>query len=492
MRLLVTSLIMTCSMSLSFGQTISAQAGVAGADFSDALGAINGGYAADVIELATDGGFYELSAADSVTVPLTIRAAAGLAVKPTIRVAVGDTIGRYLKVWADLTVENVIFDGKRSDGSLNAFTSKDVVAFAPNPVTGTQENTPRMDVTFKGCEFYDVSEDGSGGYSGKANAIRLVKENTDAEDGVKALYGVLTVEDCHFENIYDEVILAQKVSGTDDPAIRAADSVYVRNTTFNNCAGPDNQGIICWKGAKGAQVLTAVLTLENLTFYNSNPRTIYSRESENFTVRNILIANTNPLGKAGTLINIDRDGSSISYIDTTGIDTTGMSAVVMFTGGPGESTGFGNATIDSTTIFGYDPGFADAANGDLTIGADSPVCGIGYGGQAISDLNWATACAVNTSVDDNVYMADSFQLHQAYPNPFNPSTTIGFSLDNAAQVKLNVYDLRGALIATLVNNNIEAGYHSVNFNSNDAAAGVYLYTMTVNGQTYTRKMVLLK
>ena len=171
-----------------------------------------------------------------------------------------------------------------------------------------------------------------------------------------------------------------------------------------------------------------------------------------------------------------------------------MSAFVRVEGGPGEQTGQGDpgATIDSTTIFGHDPGFADAANGDFTIGADSPVCGIGHGGQAISDLNWATACAVVASVDDNVTMPNRFQLHQAYPNPFNPSATIGFSLDHSAQVKLNVYDMRGALIATLVNNNIQAGHHSVKVNSNDAAAGVYLYTMTVNGQSTTKKMLLLK
>jgi|SaaInl8_200m_RNA_FD_contig_31_322307_length_2775_multi_10_in_0_out_0_2 hypothetical protein len=489
MRLVVTSLILVCLVSMSFGQTVQAQAGVAGADLADALAAINGGYAADVIELITDGGFYEFSATDSISVPLTIRAAAGLAVKPTIRAAVGDTLGRYLEVWADFTVENVIFEGTRSDGSLNIFSSKDVIAIVPNPATGTQANTPRLDITIRGCEFYNVSESGTTEVSGKANAIRVTKDDTDVASGVKAVLGVMLVEDCHFENIYDEVILAQKVSGTDDDAIRVADSVYVRNSTFVNCAGPDNQACIAFKGAKGAQVLTAVLTFENLTFYNSNARTIYSRESENVTVRNILIANTNPLGKAGTLINIDRDGSSISHINTFDIDTTGMSTFVLFEGGPGEQTGYGNATIDEATLYEYDPDFTDAANGNLEVNSPYLYFRSSTGGF-IGDIRWATAPPPVGTAPETKPMA--FSLSQNYPNPFNPSTSINFTLEMESKVSLVVHDMRGAEVATLVSETRPSGSYTASWNAAEATAGLYVYTLTTNGQSISKKMLLLK
>ncbi len=489
MRALVTFLVMICMVSMSFGQTIQAQAGVEGADLKDALMAVNGGFAADVIELVTDGGFYEFSDVDSISVPLTIRAADGLAVKPTIRAAIGDTLGRYLEVWADFTVENVIFEGTRSDGSLNEFSSKDVIAIVPNPTTGTQANTPRLDITVKGCEFYNVSQSGTTVAEGKANAIRVTKGDTDAESGVKALVGVMVVEDCHFENIYDEVILAQKVSGTDDPAVRVADSVYVRNCTFVNCAGPDNQACITFKGAKGAQVLTAVLTFENLTFYNSNPRTIYSRESENVTVRDILIANTNPLGKAGSLVKIDRDGSTISHIDTFAIDTTGMSTFDRFVAGPGEQTGYGNATLDEATIYSYDPEFTDAANGNLEVNSPYLYFRSSTGGF-IGDNRWATA-PPPTGIDTETKPM-GFTLSQNYPNPFNPSTRINYTLDEPSVVNLVVYDLNGAEVATLVQDAKPSGSYSVTWNASEVSSGLYVYTLTTNGQSISHKMLLLK
>ena len=87
---------------------------------------------------------------------------------------------------------------------------------------------------------------------------------------------------------------------------------------------------------------------------------------------------------------------------------------------------------------------------------------------------------------------DAFQLKQNFPNPFNPSTTIEFTLPQAGNVKLTVYNLLGEEVAQLVNEFKEAGVHTINFNASGLNSGVYIYKLEANGLVQTRKMTLLK
>ena len=86
----------------------------------------------------------------------------------------------------------------------------------------------------------------------------------------------------------------------------------------------------------------------------------------------------------------------------------------------------------------------------------------------------------------------AFDLAQNFPNPFNPTTTIEFSLEATAQVSLAVYDLSGRKVATLVDGTVETGSHSVVFDASQLSSGVYFYTLNAEGQSMTRKMVLVK
>jgi hypothetical protein len=79
-----------------------------------------------------------------------------------------------------------------------------------------------------------------------------------------------------------------------------------------------------------------------------------------------------------------------------------------------------------------------------------------------------------------------------YPNPFNPSTTIRFTLGDAANVNLAVYDVNGREVANLVNGYRQAGAQAVTFDGSNLASGVYLYKLTANGQTSIAKMILMK
>ncbi|MCP4549779.1 MAG: T9SS type A sorting domain-containing protein [bacterium] len=94
-----------------------------------------------------------------------------------------------------------------------------------------------------------------------------------------------------------------------------------------------------------------------------------------------------------------------------------------------------------------------------------------------------------TGVDEFTPVA---QLGRSYPNPFNPKTTFTFSLDRSAHARLCVYDQGGRRVAELVNRNLPAGAHAVEWRPTNLSSGVYLYRLDVAGQVQTGKTVLVK
>ena len=86
----------------------------------------------------------------------------------------------------------------------------------------------------------------------------------------------------------------------------------------------------------------------------------------------------------------------------------------------------------------------------------------------------------------------TFTLVQNHPNPFNPTTTIDFSLTQPSAVSITVIDLIGNQVATLVDGSLGAGSHSVVWNAVEQPSGLYFYTLRAGGQSVTRKMILVK
>lgn len=79
-----------------------------------------------------------------------------------------------------------------------------------------------------------------------------------------------------------------------------------------------------------------------------------------------------------------------------------------------------------------------------------------------------------------------------YPNPFNPSTNINFSIKEAGFVNIKVFDLIGQQVAELVNEEKQAGSYSVKFDASNLPSGIYIYTINSGAFTQTRKMILMK
>ncbi|MCD6163540.1 MAG: T9SS type A sorting domain-containing protein [candidate division Zixibacteria bacterium] len=97
-----------------------------------------------------------------------------------------------------------------------------------------------------------------------------------------------------------------------------------------------------------------------------------------------------------------------------------------------------------------------------------------------------------SSVDENTNRPENFSLNQNYPNPFNASTVISFSLKEAAPVTVDIFDLTGAKVTTLVNEHMNAGSHEVVWNASDVASGVYFYKLTAGGVSETKQAVMIK
>ena len=83
-------------------------------------------------------------------------------------------------------------------------------------------------------------------------------------------------------------------------------------------------------------------------------------------------------------------------------------------------------------------------------------------------------------------------LHQAYPNPFNPSTTIKYQVPDISFVTLKVFDVLGSEKIILVNEEKEAGSYSVEFNATTLPSGIYFYRLQAGDFVETKKMVLMK
>jgi hypothetical protein len=86
----------------------------------------------------------------------------------------------------------------------------------------------------------------------------------------------------------------------------------------------------------------------------------------------------------------------------------------------------------------------------------------------------------------------SYLTARNYPNPFNPTTVINYSLPVAGAVKLTVYDLTGRKVSDLVNRYQEAGSYAIGFDGHAMPSGIYFYRVTVGSLTFTNRMVLLK
>ncbi len=116
--------------------------------------------------------------------------------------------------------------------------------------------------------------------------------------------------------------------------------------------------------------------------------------------------------------------------------------------------------------------------------------GVDEEGLTLSAVLWGIATDVSDPFEDQ--LPKSYTLFEAYPNPFNPSTTIRYALPRGSRVTLTVFNMLGQPIAELVADYLPAGYYDVRFDGSELTSGVYFSRLQANDFVATRRLVLMK
>jgi len=151
-----------------------------------------------------------------------------------------------------------------------------------------------------------------------------------------------------------------------------------------------------------------------------------------------------------------------------------------------------NTADTNWTRRGYAIGSLVSQGANIYIGFREHVANNIVDGAAFQlDLVQVTANPVGISNNGSEVPAQ-YSLEQNYPNPFNPTTNIKFGLPKSGNVKLAVYDVLGNEVSVIVNEFMQAGNYTADFDASKLSSGIYFYKLTSESFTETKKMILVK
>jgi hypothetical protein len=136
------------------------------------------------------------------------------------------------------------------------------------------------------------------------------------------------------------------------------------------------------------------------------------------------------------------------------------------------------------------PRFCNPEEGNFYLAENSPCVGTGYNGADIGAFG--IGCEPMSIFDDNIFIPSSIALYPNYPNPFNASTIITYTLPQPGLISLDIYDLLGRKVESLFDGLQPSGEHSLIWNADGLSSGVYFYKLTAEEFSETRKMILVR
>ncbi len=250
-----------------------------------------------------------------------------------------------------------------------------------------------------------------------------------------------------------------------------------------------------WSGG-GIRCYNSSPSLENVTITGNSANTgggVYCIDNSNPYLVNSILWNNTPQEVYFDPDWLDPNTITISYSDiqgdSAGIVTNNNGTVYWL-----------NGNIDE------DPLFVDPENGDYHLSwanfpipdsTKSPCIDAGNPDPQYNDpdgtRNDMGAYYFNQTVgvDDNQDNMIESEIVKNYPNPFNNITSISYALQHPSFVKLQIYNIKGQLVGTLINEHKPAGYHTVEWNAKDMSSGIYLYKLTTQDKTFIKKMIIL-
>lgn len=173
-----------------------------------------------------------------------------------------------------------------------------------------------------------------------------------------------------------------------------------------------------------------------------------------------------------------------------GIEMLGDDILIQFLGQDVTRMVLVQGLNSSTTV---NDGLGDFENTGRFLSFPTTSKGIAFGNR-LGDATqlWQFGMGVATSNEDDAFSPESFTLEQNFPNPFNPTTNIRFSLNEASTISLTVYNLLGQQIASVASGRFSAGEHTFSFDASSLSSGVYIYQLRNGSNLLTRKMTLIK
>ncbi|MCK5051954.1 MAG: T9SS type A sorting domain-containing protein [Candidatus Cloacimonetes bacterium] len=256
---------------------------------------------------------------------------------------------------------------------------------------------------------------------------------------------------------------------------------------------------------------------ESMPYYtNDAQQIIYSRgagSDSDIYIINVNGSNNQPLENVANtqeFYPITRD--SYTFVYTKWVSSTNEHDQIYlgyFSGANPQSLAFNdiNANDDDPFPFNSDFVFFSSDRSGSVCGWDLYLANINSGSLwslsnfGVNSSNHELGSCYSNSVtiiDNNLEIPISFKLHQNFPNPFNPTTTIDFSIRSESKIELTIYNIKGQKVRILAHDDFTKGSHSIIWKGNDesgesVSSGVYLYKLNVNGKTEgTKKMLLLK
>ena len=405
---------------------------------------------------------------------------------------------------------------------------------------GVNSFSPRANLTLK--SLYVTNEDNGGSVDLRIMRIRA--------DGIRVV-----IDDCHFNKatqsafrfdskktrIFFTNSIVSNIGVTSDPNNGRAfddrgnniDTLIIENCTFYNLTSTvlrDGGGYIKYfrfnhnttvnTGQRGLDIGEAV----DIRFTNNlfiNPAVLGVTTTAEPPVRvvvlvdslmtstidgvpvtqNVLISNNNiytdpaidvAQGDSASLA-ASFNATALAFINTAGTGNTNISEAIQFTNGPAVPT-------NVVTTFYADPNNTppyDVAGEpfDFKYPTTTTSYSAGTNGKPLGAINWFGM--YNGVKKEDSTVPKDFELFANYPNPFNPTTNIKYSIPEQSRVSLTIYNLLGQKVATLVDQVQQSGIYTANWNgTNDGGmavtSGLYLYRLNAGSFVATKKMLLIK
>jgi len=197
----------------------------------------------------------------------------------------------------------------------------------------------------------------------------------------------------------------------------------------------------------------------------------------------LIVTNVIPVELVSFRVTVGKDNIDLTWATATETNNRGFEVERMYsnkgTTGSWEKVVFieGNGTTTSLSAYNY---------------SDKNINNPGKYSYRLKQVDFDGTFEYSNTVEAEILTPNKYNLAQNFPNPFNPSTKISYSIPQAGEVSINIYSVVGELITTLVNTKQEAGTYEVEFDASSLTSGIYFYTLASGEYSQTNKMILMK